>query len=88
MECADGPASAEDKEALLVSASRLLLPLLLPRVYPPLFQLYALHAAAILRGFFVPRTIVVLVYTCFVGYISNKPPSPGPAKRHVLRGDT
>lgn len=26
-----------------MSASRLLLPLLLPRVYPPLFQLYALH---------------------------------------------
>ena len=47
----------------------------------------ALHAAAILRGFFVPRTIVVLVYTCFVGYISNKPPSPpGQPKDMFLEG--
>jgi amyotrophic lateral sclerosis 2 protein len=40
---AEGIASEDNKEALLVSASTLLLPLLLPRVYPPLFTLYALY---------------------------------------------
>jgi len=33
----------DSNNATVVSASSLLLPLLLPRVYPPLFTLYALH---------------------------------------------
>jgi len=39
----NGVVTDDSNNATVVSASSLLLPLLLPRVYPPLFTLYALH---------------------------------------------